>query len=373
MQDSITQGSTSGTGNEREPTREERAALREQLFEQAGGKLAFEILARKVFKHGPTAVMVRELLFWTGKKNRDPEGFVYITTAQWWEEHGLTYRGLKTARHNLGAEGFDVLEEKRGGVPCKLFYRLRLGRLMEAMFPVLEDPPEDDPVAENAATLNHDPRVTGTVGQDSTERSVKSGRIDSSHNSKCPSSSVAPAGQPAPTPDDEDEEEDFGMIGTKPFLAAGVEDTTSRSPEAELERKGGTEDEEEEPEWYPDEPSFDDEDDDFEDVEDILAGLDDEEDEEMSPEESRELEEWMDRRNIARLCLRHHLQSTGDFSGQSEEDLRLVTKLIETYPSADAKRVSLEYWTRRLDNPDEEIKSPRKLLQRYFETADSRS
>jgi hypothetical protein len=154
--------------------------MRDELFEMAGGKLQWEIRARKIFKHGPTATMLRELLFWTGKKNMDPDGYVYITTSQWWDQEGLSYRGIKTARYNLGAEGFGILEEKRAGIPCRLFYRLDLRRLREVMFHELEDPPKDEKVPENKATLNHDSRVTTSVSQELSERSVKSDQIDHS-------------------------------------------------------------------------------------------------------------------------------------------------------------------------------------------------
>jgi hypothetical protein len=154
--------------------------MREELFEMAGGKLQWEIRARKIFKHGPTATMLRELLFWTGKKNMDPDGYVYITTEQWWNQEGLSYRGIKTARYNLGVEGFGILEEKRAGIPCRLFYRLDLHRLRKVMFKELEDPPKDDPIPKNKATLNHDSRVTTSVSQELSLRSVKSDQIDHS-------------------------------------------------------------------------------------------------------------------------------------------------------------------------------------------------
>jgi hypothetical protein len=110
----------------------------------------------------------------------DPDGYVYITTEQWWNQEGLSYRGIKTARYNLGAEGFGILEEKRAGIPCRLFYRLDLRRLREVMFHELEDPPKDEKVPENKATLNHDSRVTTSVSQELSLRSVKSDQIDHS-------------------------------------------------------------------------------------------------------------------------------------------------------------------------------------------------
>jgi hypothetical protein len=48
------------------------------------------------------------------------------------------------------------------------------------MFKELEGPPKDDPVPKNKATLNHDSRVTTSVSQELSERSVKSDQIDHS-------------------------------------------------------------------------------------------------------------------------------------------------------------------------------------------------
>jgi hypothetical protein len=48
------------------------------------------------------------------------------------------------------------------------------------MFHELEDPPKDEKVPENKATLNHDSRVTTSVSQELSERSVKSDQIDHS-------------------------------------------------------------------------------------------------------------------------------------------------------------------------------------------------
>lgn len=111
------------------PAGEERGAYRENILKEAGGSMMkFETRAKKVFRHGPTATMVRQLLFYEGK-GYDPEGYVYITYPQWWDEEGLTRTEIDTARHKLGAQGAGVLEEVRKGVFNRLHYRLNLERL----------------------------------------------------------------------------------------------------------------------------------------------------------------------------------------------------------------------------------------------------
>lgn len=141
------------------PAGEERAEMRDEIFERAGGMRATEARARRVFRHGPSATMVRQLLFWEGKECEDEEGYVYITYKQWWDEEGLSRTNVDTARLKLRDAG--VLDEARRGVFNRLHYRLKLERLREVMFHELEDPPADDPVPENA-TLNQDFTVQGS-------------------------------------------------------------------------------------------------------------------------------------------------------------------------------------------------------------------
>lgn len=174
------------------------APTREEMFESAGGAMKFESRARRVFRHGPSAAMVRQLLYWSDK-GHDPEGYVYKTYSEWWEEEGLSRTELDTARRKLGERGVGVLDEKRKGIPCRLYYRLDLSRLWELMFPELQGPGGNDPVPEDQ-TLNHDYRVQGSDEQDCGDAASKiAGSTPSIYRDYAKTTSIEPSGKCAHT------------------------------------------------------------------------------------------------------------------------------------------------------------------------------
>ena len=73
-----------------------------------------------------TGVFLSQLLYWSGK-GHDPTGWIYKTQAEWEQETGLTRLEQETARKHLRDAG--VLEEKREGLPARLFYRVDFSAL----------------------------------------------------------------------------------------------------------------------------------------------------------------------------------------------------------------------------------------------------
>lgn len=74
------------------------------------------------------ALFISQLLFWDGK-GASAGRWIYKTQEEWERETGLSrYRQLRV-RRRLNALG--VLEERRAGVPARLYYRLDLGVLAE--------------------------------------------------------------------------------------------------------------------------------------------------------------------------------------------------------------------------------------------------
>ncbi len=130
----------------------------------------FVFQARCIRKFGLAAgVYVRQLVFWDGK-GMDPEGWIYKSEDEMEAETGLRRRAQREARKVLTT--CEVLEEKRKGVPCRLFYRVNLERMAE----VLEAPgstlnqwkrgTKKDPETgkfqrPDDATLNYDYREDG--------------------------------------------------------------------------------------------------------------------------------------------------------------------------------------------------------------------
>jgi hypothetical protein len=125
------------TDNEQQATitKLEIKRLRADLVRDEDGKEDFlDFQARCVRKFGAQAgIFVRQLVFWTGK-GQDPSGFIYKSEAEWDLETGLSRDGQRKARKVL--EKFDVLESRRRGLPCRLYFRVNLEKLAE----ILEDP-----------------------------------------------------------------------------------------------------------------------------------------------------------------------------------------------------------------------------------------
>ena len=125
---SITQPSTSGTGNESE----ERRALREQLLgEDASRALAFQTVAVKHFG-ADGGIFIRQLLYRDGTGKKD-DFWIYKSMAEWEEETGLQRRGQERARKRLIGAG--VMEEKKATIHGRrtLHFRVEPWKLMEVL------------------------------------------------------------------------------------------------------------------------------------------------------------------------------------------------------------------------------------------------
>jgi hypothetical protein len=101
---------------------------------ETGEEDYFTFQARCVRKFGPAAgIYLRQLVFWTGKKSFDPH-WIYKTEEEMEAETGLGRRGQREARKILGK--YEVLQDRYGGLPRKLWYRVDLVKLAE----LLEEP-----------------------------------------------------------------------------------------------------------------------------------------------------------------------------------------------------------------------------------------
>jgi len=74
------------------------------------------------------ALMLSQAVYWS-KRTSDPDGWFYKTAKEWEEETGLTRCEQETARARLNNIG--VLQEKKQGVPCKLYYRVDFKALLQ--------------------------------------------------------------------------------------------------------------------------------------------------------------------------------------------------------------------------------------------------
>lgn len=74
------------------------------------------------------ALMLSQAVYWS-KRTSDPDGWFYKTAKEWEEETGLTRCEQETARARLNNIG--ALQEKKQGVPCKLYYRVDFKVLLQ--------------------------------------------------------------------------------------------------------------------------------------------------------------------------------------------------------------------------------------------------
>jgi hypothetical protein len=129
MTESITQVSTSGTGNESG----ERKALREQLLgEKASRALAFQTVAVRHFG-AEAGIFIRQLLYRDGS-GKDGNFWIYKSMAEWHEETGLARKAQEKARKRLVGAG--VLDEEKRLAPDHRqtwHFRVNPWKLMEVL------------------------------------------------------------------------------------------------------------------------------------------------------------------------------------------------------------------------------------------------
>jgi hypothetical protein len=80
------------------------------------------------------ALMLSQAVYWSKKvkemRGRE-DGFFYKTAADWTEETGLSVDEQATARKHLRKHTF--WQEKKKGIPCKLWYRVGEEKLMVSL------------------------------------------------------------------------------------------------------------------------------------------------------------------------------------------------------------------------------------------------
>ena len=132
-------------------------------------------------------VLLAQLLYWT-PRSQDPLKRVWKTQDEIFEETALTRSEQETARRILKTIG--VVEEKRAGVPARMYFRVDMDRLTE----ILGDLPDDQ------GKRRRKPAPEGG-GPDDAEPADKDARIP--HSSLQDSRKLDwrdPADKPAPTP-----------------------------------------------------------------------------------------------------------------------------------------------------------------------------
>src|SRR5689334_22262607 len=75
-------------------------------------------------------VFLSQLVYWS-ERTTDPGGWIYKTAEDWWGEAALSRYELDTIRTTLKKRG--LIEEKRAGVPAKLYYKIEWETLEKSL------------------------------------------------------------------------------------------------------------------------------------------------------------------------------------------------------------------------------------------------
>jgi len=94
------------------------------------GTIAYHPELARVGGSITAGVFLSQMLYWTDK-GKLANGWIWKTQEEWTKETALTKAEQVTARRHLKERG--LLEEKYGGIPRQLYYRLNMERMMELL------------------------------------------------------------------------------------------------------------------------------------------------------------------------------------------------------------------------------------------------
>lgn len=110
----------------------------QMLLAILGNPIAYHRIYATITGSVTSAVMLSQAMYWTPRSS-DPLGWFYKTADEWQEETGLSRREQETARRIL--KDLQILEEKKQGLPCKLFFRVNL----ETLYSLIVESANQDP------------------------------------------------------------------------------------------------------------------------------------------------------------------------------------------------------------------------------------
>lgn len=92
--------------------------------------IAFHVVFARIAGNTTAGVFLSQLWYWHDR-GKDPDGWIYKTQAEWYDETCLTRYEQESARKSLREKG--ILEEKREGLPALLYYRINLETFFRAV------------------------------------------------------------------------------------------------------------------------------------------------------------------------------------------------------------------------------------------------
>jgi hypothetical protein len=134
-------------------------------------------------------VFLSQAVYWS-QRTTDPDGWFWKTQKEWHEETYLKRSEQEIARRELRAAG--ILEEKKKGVPAKLYFRVNLETLAKLLlFPVCQDAASLDAEMEHAPSKDAEMQQTRMKSKKSTQSLEEKGlEVDFKKTDKDAESSI---------------------------------------------------------------------------------------------------------------------------------------------------------------------------------------
>lgn len=110
-----------------------------------------------------SALMLSQAIYWSGVLQKMPgreDGFFFKTSSEWQKETGLSVDEQATARRNLRRHSF--WQEKKKGIPCKLWFRISEEQLRSSLETCFGKTPQQaseikKPITETTAERTSNP------------------------------------------------------------------------------------------------------------------------------------------------------------------------------------------------------------------------
>jgi len=113
--------------------------------------IAFHRIFAQISGSATSGLFLSQLWYWKDKGS-DPEGWIYKSYDEWHEETLLSRSELDRARKSLKMLG--ILEEKKEGLPCRIYYRINETTLIEAIEGKSKELTTEEIISAYESTLN---------------------------------------------------------------------------------------------------------------------------------------------------------------------------------------------------------------------------
>lgn len=156
--------------------------------------IAFYAVFARIAGRAANGVFLSQLFYWTGKSSA-PGRWIWKSQRDWENETTLTRYEQETARKALKDIG--LLEERRAGLPARMYYRLNLERLAELCEQDSEKqhpsvPESNEPVCGNPP--NSDDGLPPSISETTTETTSDNSSAPSGHEAVAQIEDVPPHG-----------------------------------------------------------------------------------------------------------------------------------------------------------------------------------